>query len=47
MFAQFLAGLDPRCDFPDHDVIQRGGVCPRCHHDLGCYLPMVPEVWGA
>lgn len=45
MFAQFLAGLDPRCDFPQHDIIQGGGVCAFCHRSLMTYLTMVPTVW--
>lgn len=46
MFAQFLAGLDPRCGSSDHDTIQKGYRCPACHMDLAVYLDMVPQVWG-
>lgn len=47
LFARFLAGLDPRCESPTHEIIGQGGVCPRCRRSLNDYLSMVPEVWGA
>jgi hypothetical protein len=41
MVAQYLALLDPRCDFPDHNLIAQGGLCPFCKMDLFSYIEWV------
>jgi hypothetical protein len=46
LFAQFLAGLDPRCLHAASDWTP-DYRCPACRRDLDTYLAMVPQEWGA
>lgn len=45
--AQQLSMLDPRCSWPDHNLISQGEVCRRCHLDLETYLDAIPSAWPA
>jgi hypothetical protein len=43
--AQFMALLDPRCDFPEHNKVAQGEQCVRCHFDLWTYMDAIPKAW--
>ena len=45
--AQFMALLDPRCGFEEHNVIVKlpYAPCPRCHLDLKTYRDALPQDW--